>query len=110
MWVAAQLARMGGGATGARYAGFIRMERAGPVWTGEIRIRRDLLTWPLFRRRPRRIAVGLMSDLFHEEPVAHEPLAPRCTGSQGFSRGQIRNSEHSLDGKSAAWARTATLA
>ena len=66
MWVAAQLARMGGGATGARYAGFIRMERAGPVWTGEIRIRRDLLTWPLFRRRPRRIAVGLMSDLFHE--------------------------------------------
>jgi len=57
---------MGGGATGARYAGFIRMERAGPVWTGEIRIRRALLTWPLFRRRARRIAVGLMSDLFHE--------------------------------------------
>jgi hypothetical protein len=55
-----------GGATGARYAGLIRMERAEPVWTGEIRIRRDLLIWPLFRRRPRRIAVGLMSDLFHE--------------------------------------------
>jgi protein gp37 len=25
-----------------------------------------LLSWPLFRRQPRRIAVSLMSDLFHE--------------------------------------------
>jgi protein gp37 len=55
-----------GGATAARYAELTRMERAGPVWTGEIRIRSDLLTWPLFCRRPRRIAIGLMSDLFHE--------------------------------------------
>ncbi len=65
MRVAAQLARMGG-ATAARYTGLTRMERAGPVWTGEIRVREDLLTWPLFRRQPRRIAVSLMSDLFHE--------------------------------------------
>ena len=65
MRAAAQLARMGG-ATGARYAGLTRMERTGPVWTGEVRVREDLLTWPLFRRQPRRIAVDNMSDLFHE--------------------------------------------
>ena len=65
MRVAAQLARMSG-ATGARYRGLTRMERAGPAWTGEVRVRDDLLTWPLFRRQPRRIAVSLMSDLFHE--------------------------------------------
>jgi protein gp37 len=46
------------------------MERTGPVWTGEIRVRDDLLTWPLFRRQPRRIAVDLMSDLFHESLAA----------------------------------------
>ena len=65
MRVAAQLARMGG-TTGRRYAGLTKMERAGPVWTGETRARGDLLTWPLFRRQSRRIAVDLMSDLFHE--------------------------------------------
>ena len=65
MRVAGQLARMGG-ATAARYTGLTRMERAGPVWTGVIRVRDDLLTWPLYRRQPRRIAVSLMSDLFHE--------------------------------------------
>ena len=65
MRVAARLAHMGG-ATATRYARLTRIERAGPVWTGEIRVRGDLLTWPLFRRQPRRIAVGLMSDLFHE--------------------------------------------
>src|SRR5215472_9793077 len=63
--IAAQLACMGG-TTGRRYAGLTKMERAGPVWTGETRVRGDLLTWPLIRRQPRRIAVDLMSDLFHE--------------------------------------------
>jgi protein gp37 len=65
MRIAARLARMGG-ETGARYAGLTRMERGGPVWTGHIRVLGDLLTWPLFRRRPRRIAVSSRSDLFHE--------------------------------------------
>ena len=65
MRVAAQLARMGG-PPAARYTGLTRMERTGPVWTGETRVRDDLLSWPLFRRQPRRIAVSLMSDLFHE--------------------------------------------
>ena len=63
-----------------------------------------------FREPPPR--QGLRRHLIRAlgEPVAHEPLAPHCTGSQGFSRGQIRNSEHSLDGKSAAWARTVAAA
>jgi protein gp37 len=65
MRIAARLARMGG-KTGARYAGLTTIERSGPLWTGEIRIAEDLLAWPLFRRRPRRIAVNIMSDLFHE--------------------------------------------
>jgi protein gp37 len=61
-----QLARMGGKG-GARYAGLTTMERSGSQWTGEIRVRTDLLTWPLFQRRPRRILVASMSDLFHEK-------------------------------------------
>ena len=65
MRIAARLARMGG-KTGARYAGLTTAERTGPIWTGEIRVAEDLLAWPLLRRRPRRIAVNLMSDLFHE--------------------------------------------
>ena len=69
MRIAARLARMGG-ATASRYDGLTIMERSGPRWTGEIRIAADLLTWPLYRRRPRRIAVNLMSDLFHEHLAA----------------------------------------
>jgi protein gp37 len=66
MRIAARLARMGG-KTGIRYAGLTKMERAGPLWTGEIRVDEELLAWPLSRRRPRRIAVSTMSDLFHED-------------------------------------------
>jgi protein gp37 len=62
---AIQLARMGG-RTGAHYAGLARLDAAGPVWSGEIRVREDLLTWPLLRANPRRILVGTMSDVFHE--------------------------------------------
>jgi hypothetical protein len=36
----------------------------------ETRVRDDLLSWPLFRRQPRRTAVSLMSDLFHEALTA----------------------------------------
>jgi len=61
-----QLARMGGKG-GARYAGLTTMGRSGLQWTGDIRVRTDLLTWPLLQRRPRRILVDSMSDLFHEK-------------------------------------------
>jgi hypothetical protein len=65
MRIAARLARMDG-KTGARYAGLTVIERTGPHWVGEIRVTEDLLTWPLYQRRSRRIAVDAMSDLFHE--------------------------------------------
>jgi len=65
MRIAARLARMDG-KTGARYAGLTVIERTGPRWVGEIRVAEDLLTWPLYQRRSRRIAVDAMSDLFHE--------------------------------------------
>jgi protein gp37 len=66
MQAAAQLARMGG-RPGARYAGLTRVGAAGLSWTGEVRIREDLLAWPLFRPSPRRILLGSMADLFHEK-------------------------------------------
>ncbi len=66
MRVVAQLARMGGKA-GARYNGLTRMARGGAAWTGMIRVREDLLSWPLFRRDPRRVLVGPMTDLFHAD-------------------------------------------
>ena len=65
MRIAARLARMGG-KTGARYTGLTATERFGPIWTGEMRVSEDLLAWPLLQRRPRRIAVKLISELFHE--------------------------------------------
>ena len=61
-----QLARMGGKG-GARYTGLTTMGRSGLQWTGEIRVRADVLAWPLLQRTPRRILVDSLSDLFHEK-------------------------------------------
>ncbi|MGH7029009.1 MAG: DUF5131 family protein [Stellaceae bacterium] len=60
-----QLARMGG-KSGARYSGLTLIGRTGLEWTGEIRVRTELMAWPLLQHRPRRILVDSMSDLFHE--------------------------------------------
>lgn len=65
MRTVAQLARMGGKG-GARYAGLTTTGRSGVEWTGELRLREDLLTWPLLQRKARRILVNSLSDLFHE--------------------------------------------
>jgi protein gp37 len=62
----AQLARMGGKA-GAVYAGLTQPARGGAAWTGLIKVRQDLLAWPLFRRDARRVLVGTMTDLFHSD-------------------------------------------
>jgi protein gp37 len=56
-----------GGKGGARYAGLATIGRAGPEWTGELRVRDDVLTWPLLQRKARCILVGSLSDLFHEK-------------------------------------------
>ncbi len=65
MRTVAQLARMGG-KSGARYAGLTTIGRSGLEWTGELRLRDDVLTWPLLQRKARRILVNSLSDLFHE--------------------------------------------
>ena len=48
------------------YRGLTKPSKAGPVWTGEVRVNEKALTLPLRWRKPRRIFVNSMSDLFHE--------------------------------------------
>lgn len=54
-----------GGKTGAKYAGLTARSKSGPVWNGTVRLDETALGQPLGWRRPRRIFVGSMSDLFH---------------------------------------------
>lgn len=49
------------------YHGLTRMTEHGLVWTGEIQLVSELLDLPLRWKRPRRIFVNSMSDLFHED-------------------------------------------
>ncbi len=48
-----------------RYRGVAEMTDSGPRWTGEVRLHPELLEQPLRWRKPRRIFVCSMSDLFH---------------------------------------------
>jgi protein gp37 len=48
------------------YAGMTQESKAGPVWTGSVRLIEKALDRPLHWTRPRRIFVNSMSDLFHE--------------------------------------------
>lgn len=66
MGMAARLEAMGGKA-GAKYAGLTTRSKAGrPVWNGTVRLDETCLDRPLRWKRPRRIFVNSMSDLFHE--------------------------------------------
>jgi protein gp37 len=49
------------------YAGLVKSTPAGPRWTGAVRFVEELLDAPLRWKRPRRIFVNSMSDLFHEK-------------------------------------------
>lgn len=49
----------------------VKSTPAGPRWTGTLRLHSEALLLPLRWRRPRRIFVNSMSDLFHE----HVPIA-----------------------------------
>lgn len=46
-------------------AGLTRDTKAGPVWTGEVRLNKQWLNQPLYWRKPRRIFVCAHGDLFH---------------------------------------------
>jgi protein gp37 len=48
------------------YRGLVKSTARGPRWTGEVRLVEHLLDAPLRWKRPRRIFVNSMSDLFHE--------------------------------------------
>lgn len=51
-----------------KYAGLAVINSAGEArWTGKVRLHEDELTVPLHWRKPRRIFVCSMSDLFHED-------------------------------------------
>lgn len=49
-----------------KYKGLTRKSGGRAVWTGKVRLDRDALTIPETWKRPRRIFVNSMSDLFHE--------------------------------------------
>lgn len=66
MKLAGRLERMGG-KTGAKYAGLTAPSKAGPIWTGTIRLDEAALLTPLRWKKPRRIFVNSMSDLFAED-------------------------------------------
>lgn len=52
---------------GGAYQGLTKMTKGGPVWTGKIRTVPELLDLPLRWKKPRRVFVNSMSDLFHED-------------------------------------------
>ncbi|MFP2963359.1 DUF5131 family protein [Myxococcus sp. 1LA] len=51
---------------GQPYEGLVESTPAGPRWTGKVVLDEELLDAPLRWRRPRRVFVNSMSDLFHE--------------------------------------------
>lgn len=52
----------------SHYFGTTQASNAGPVWTGKIALAPEsILTAPLRWRRPRKIFVNSMGDLFHED-------------------------------------------
>ena len=52
---------------GLAYEGLAKMTKAGPKWSNEVRLVRELLDAPLKWRNSQLIFVNSMSDLFHED-------------------------------------------
>ena len=52
---------------GQPYEGLVKSTPAGPRWTGKVALVESSLDLPLHWKRPRRIFVNSMSDLFHEK-------------------------------------------
>jgi protein gp37 len=65
-----QAARFSG--PGQPYEGLVRIGKQGPRWTGVVRLARNKLEEPLRWRKPKRIFVNSMSDLFHENLSDHD--------------------------------------
>src|ERR1700691_265382 len=52
---------------GQPYEGLVRMSENGPIWTGKIRLVEEALSEPARWRKPARVFVNSMSDLFHPD-------------------------------------------
>jgi len=52
---------------GQPYEGLVRRSENGPIWTGKIRLVEEALSEPARWRKPERVFVNSMSDLFHED-------------------------------------------
>lgn len=71
---AARIVRMNKGKPSA-YDGLVQLTKAGePRWTGAVRLVPEQLAWPLRKKKPLRIFVNSMSDLFHES-LTNEQIA-----------------------------------
>lgn len=67
MSMAARIERMGSGKP-SHYDGTTQASKAGPVWTGKVALAPEhILTQPLHWKKPRKIFVNSMGDLFHED-------------------------------------------
>jgi len=51
---------------GQPYKELTRLAERGPIWTGKVRLVPEVLDQPLRWKKPRRVFVNSMSDLFHE--------------------------------------------
>lgn len=80
----------------AKYAGTVRKVNGKPVWTGKVNLDEKALLAPLSWRKPRRVFVDSMSDLFHEsvpddwidQVSAVMALTPRITYQVLTKRGE----------------------
>lgn len=56
---------------GGAYEGLTKLTNGGPVWTGDIKLVPEKLQEPLRWKKPERIFVNSMSDLFHKDVPDH---------------------------------------
>lgn len=75
-------------APGGAYAGLTQLTKGGPVWTGKVTLHPELLHQPWRWKKPRRIFVNSMSDLFHEDVpddfIAQVWFTMACTQQHTF--------------------------
>lgn len=70
---------------GQPYAGLTALGPQGPRWTGKVTLVPDALDEPLHWRKPRRVFVNSMSDLFHEavpDEFVHQVFAVMASASR----------------------------